>query len=197
MIKKKICRRNFGLNLVLIWTAFLLFKSMLYSQTSTIIPLKELNNPYYLIANKDFLLIEDNQKVRMYDLKDFKPVKTIGRKGEGPGEFRNSAYPQILSDSIMISSAYKVAFFDFSGNLIKEHQTRISNPMVKKINNKYVSVSPKLEKDDFYLSYNIYDADFKKEKVLYKGKWMIHKNRKRDLFEIFFFDVHANKIIFG
>jgi hypothetical protein len=128
---------------VLIWTAFLMFKSMLYSQTSTIIPLKELDNPQYLIANKDFLLIEDNQKVRMYAMKDFKLVKTIGRKGEGPGEFRYFAYPQILSDSIMISSAYKVAFFDFSGNLIKEQKTRITHSLVRKINNKYVSFSVK------------------------------------------------------
>jgi len=66
--------RNFGLTLVLIGTAFLTSKSMLYSQTSTIIPLKELENPYYLIANKDFLLILDNHKVRMYAMKDFKHI---------------------------------------------------------------------------------------------------------------------------
>lgn len=181
---------------VLFCTAFLMFKSMLYPQSSTIIPLKELNNPYYLIANKDFLLIADNHKVRMYAIKDFKLVKTIGRKGEGPGEFRDFAYPQILSDSIMISSAYKVTFFDLSGNLIKEQKTRINYP-VKKINSKYVSASVKRGKDDFYLSYNLYDSDFSKEKVFYKGRWMIHKNRKKDLFEIYFFDVHDNKIIFA
>ncbi|MFC2140949.1 hypothetical protein ACFLQP_01450 [Acidobacteriota bacterium] len=173
-----------------------MFKSMLYPQSSKIIPLKELENPYYLIANKDLLLIQENHKVRMYAMKDFKLVKNIGRKGEGPGEFRGSPYPQILSDSIMISSAYKVSFFDFSGNLIKEKKTRIIYP-VKKINSKYVSASVKRGNDDFYLSYNLYDADFKKEKVLYKGKWSIHKNRKRDLFEIYFFDVHDNKIIFA
>jgi len=180
---------------VLFCTAFLMFKSMLYPQSSTIIPLKESNNPYYLIANKDFLLIADNHQVRMYALKDFKLVKAIGRKGEGPGEFRDFPYPQILSDSIMISSAYKVAFFDLSGNLIKEQKTRITYP-VKKINGKYVSASVKRGKDDFYLSYNLYDADFTIEKMFYKGKWMIHKNRKKDLFEIYFFDVHDNKIIF-
>lgn len=197
MIKKKNCRRNFGLTLVLICMAFLMSNSMLYPQNSTIIPLKELDNPQYLMANKDFLLIEDNQKVRMYAIKDYKLVKTIGRKGDGPGEFQDFAYPQILSDSIMISSAYKVAFFDFSGNLIKEQKTRIGNSMVKKIKNKYVSVSPKREKDEFYLTYNLYDPDFSKEKVFYKGKWVFHKDRKRDLFEIYFFDVHDNKIIFA
>jgi hypothetical protein len=68
---------------------------------------------------------------------------------------------------------------------------------VKKINGKYVSASVKRKKYDFYLSYNLYDADFKIEKVFYKGKWVFHKNRKMDLFEIYFFDVHDNKIIFA
>ena len=105
--------------------------------------MKELDDPQYLIANKNLLLIEDNQKVRMYTMKDFKLVKTIGKKGEGPGEFRGFACPQILSDSIMIGNYKKVSFFDLSGNLIKEQRTRMSNSMVKKINNKYVNVAYK------------------------------------------------------
>ena len=159
--------------------------------------MKELDDPQYLIANKNLLLIEDNQKVRMYTMKDFKLVKTIGKKGEGPGEFRGFACPQILSDSIMIGNYKKVSFFDLSGNLIKEQRTRMSNSMVKKINNKYVNVAYKREKGELYLSYNLYDADFTIEKVFYKGKTVFHKNRKRDLFEIYFFDVHDNKIIFA
>jgi hypothetical protein len=174
-----------------------MFESTVYSQESKVIPLKELDNPRYLIANKNLLLIEDNQTVKMIAMKDFKLIKSIGGKGEGPGEFNGFPYPQILSDSILIGSVHKVSFFDFEGNLIKEQKTKLISTNIKKINNKYISYSIKMEEDDFYISYNIYDSDFKKEKVLYKGKWSIHKGKKRDFFEIYFYDVHDDKIIFA
>ena len=174
-----------------------MFGNILYSKSSTIIKLKELYNPEYFIANKNFLLIEDNQVIKMFSMKDFKFTKTIGKKGEGPGEFKGYPYPQVLSDTIMISSSGKLSFFDFSGNLIKEQRTNLRTPKIIKIKNKYVIESKKMEKDDFYLLYNLYDSDFKQEKVFYKGKWSIHKGGKRDLFEIYFYDVHDNKIIFA
>ncbi len=183
--------------LVLICFVFLMFTGLLDSQTSKKIDLNGLENPSYLIANKKFLLIEDNSKVKMFAMKDFKLIKTIGRKGEGPGEFKGFAYPQILSDCIMIGSYHKVSFSDFSGNLIKEQRNKMASPFSRKINNKYINHSTKREEDDFYISYNIYGSDFEKEKAFYKGKWAIHKGRKIDLFEIFFFDVHDNKIIFA
>jgi len=169
----------------------------IFSQASTIIPLRELEEPGYLKANEKFLFISDKFKVKIYSLKDFKLIKTIGGKGEGPGEFKGYPVPQILSDSIMISSPHKVSFYDFSGNLKKEKKAKISSSVIKKIDNKYISDSRSLEPDDFYLIYNLYDSDFIKEKELYKGKWMLHKGRKRDLFEIYFFDVYDNKIIFA
>lgn len=182
---------------VLICLIFLVFKNGFSSQLSVIVDLKALENPVYLAANQDLLLIGDNQKVRMYAIKEFKPIKTIGRKGEGPGEFRGVVCPQILSNSIMIGSVGKVSFFDLSGNLIEEHKARSSRSNIKKIGTKYVSDSIKMEEDDFYISYNIYGSDFTREKTFYTGKWAIHKNKKRDLFEIYFFDVHENRIVFA
>jgi hypothetical protein len=183
--------------LILINMVFIIFGNLIYSQASSIIDLEELENPRYVTADKNILLIEDNSKVKMFAMKDFRLIKTIGGKGEGPAEFKNFACPQILSDSIMVSSTRKVSFFDFSGELIKEQKTNSNRSIIKKIKDKYVSDSIKMEKDDFYISYNIYSPDFTVEKVLYKGKWAIHKGGEKDLFEIYFFDAYDGKVIFA
>lgn len=162
-----------------------------------IIDLEELETPGYIISDGKILLIEDKSRVRMYDIKDFKLLKTIGGMGEGPGEFKSFACPQILSDSIMISSVQKVAFFDFSGKLVKELKTRSNNTMIKKTGNKYIRDQIIRGEDDFYIAYNLYGPNFNLEKEIYKGRWMLHKGGKRDLFEIYFYDVFQGNIIFA
>lgn len=181
------------IGLVLLGAAYLLT-----SPDTSPVDLGELENPEFLVAAKDFLLIEDNHKLKMYALKDFKLIKTIGRKGEGPGEFKSFAMPQILTDSIMIFSSHKVGVYDLSGNLIKEKRTPLNKHYVRKIAGKYISYSILTrEADDFYIAYNIYDRELSKEKEYYRMKWMIHKDGTRDLFETFFFDVYDDKIIFA
>lgn len=162
-----------------------------------VIDLEDLESPGYVITDGKILLIEDKSRVRMYDMKNYKPLKTMGGKGEGPGEFKDFAFPQILSDSIMISSVGKVAFYDFSGNLVKEQKTRSNRTSIKKIGDKYITYSIGRGKDDFYISYDLYGPNFSKEKSFHKGDWMIHMGGKRDLFEIFFYDVFQDKIIFA
>jgi hypothetical protein len=174
-----------------------MFISILNVKASTLIDLNELVYPRYLTANERFLIVEDRSSIKMFSTKNFKPVKTFGRKGEGPGEFKDFGCPQIISDSIMVSSVRKVSFFDFSGNLVKESKTKHSSSYTRKIKDKYISESLHKEKDDFYISYDLLGPDFVKEKSFYKGKWSIHMSGKRDLFEIYFYDVHDNKIVFA
>ena len=179
-------------------TTYIFFLTNIYAclLSSTTI-LNDLYNPQYIVVDKKFLLIEDNLKIRMYSAENIKLIKTIGRKGEGPGEFIGYPYPQILHDSIMISSVGKISFFNFSGDLMNEQKTKLVTPFVKKLNNKYISHSIKIEKDDFYIQYNIYSSNFSKELTFYKGKWLLHRDGKRDLFEIYFFDVYNGKIVFA
>jgi hypothetical protein len=167
-------------------------------QNSSVIVLNGLDNPSYIIACKNFLLIEDNLALKMFGMKDFKPIVFFGKAGEGPAEFMGDfAWPQILPDSIFVGSLSKASIFDFSGKLLKEQKTKLSHPFIKKINDKYVSFSYEKGKDDFYFLFNIYDSNFVKTNTFYRGKWIIHKGGKRDFFEIFFFDVYDDKIIFA
>lgn len=180
------------ISLVLVGATYLLS-----SPKMSLVDLEGLENPQYLVAAKNFILIEDNYKVKMYAMKDFKLIKTIGNKGEGPGEFKSFAFPQILPDSIMISSSNKVGFYDFSGNLIKEKKSPLTTYVIRKIADKYISDRILKEADDFYIAYNIYDHEFRKIKEYYRMKWALHKDGRKDLFEIYFFDVYNNKIIFA
>jgi hypothetical protein len=182
---------------VFICLVVLVSGNILNSQGLSLVDLNELENPGYLVASKDFFVIEDNQNVKLYSMKGFNLIKTIGRRGEGPGEFKSFAFPQILPDSIMISSPNKVSFFNFSGELLTEKKTKLSRYRIRKIGNKYIGDAVQRGKDDFYLAYIIYDSEFSKIKEFYKGKWVRHKDGRRDLFEIYFFDVYDNKIIFA
>jgi hypothetical protein len=183
--------------LLFICLAFFVYGGMLNARESAIINLEELENPQYLVASKKFLLVEDNQNVKMYAMKDFRFIKKIGRRGEGPAEFKSFALPQVLADSIMISSQGKVSFFNFSGELLREKRTKLSRYIIRKLRDKYIGDALKREKDDFYVAYNLYDSEFSKLKEFYRRKWLIHRDGTRDLFEIYFFDVYDNKIIFA
>lgn len=182
---------------VLIWLLISWGTGELPGRSSTIVDLKELENPAYMTAGRGLLLIGDNQRVRVYNLKNFKLIRTIGRRGEGPGEFRGRVTPQILPDSIMIGSHRKVSFFDFSGNLLKEQKSGLNTPIFKTLRHRFVSYSIKKDEEDFRITYDLYDSDFKKVKTLHKGDWVFHKNRTMDFFEIFFFDVTGDKIVFA
>jgi len=162
-----------------------------------VVDLLELENPFYFQAGKGLLAMQDNERLRLYSLKNFKLLKSIGKKGEGPGEFLYAPLPQILDDGIMTSSSNKIGFYTFSGKLIEEIKTPYNPGMVKKIGNRYLGQKIEKGSKDFVISYNLFNKNLKVEKVLHTGDWLVHKNRKNDIFEIFFYDVHRERIIFA
>lgn len=169
---------------------------MLFPDKLSKVYLNELYNPIYIAVNSNYLFVSDNSQIKMYFLNTFKIAKILGKKGEGPGEFRGAVFPQIFSNSVMISSSFKVCFFSFEGKLLKELKTKLIRNFVRKLGDKFVCDSVKRE-DDFYILYNIYNKNFIKEKTFYKGKWSIHLDRSRDLFETYFYDVYKDKIYFA
>lgn len=161
-----------------------------------IYPMSNLLNPKSIVMDNERVYVEDGTSIKLFDKKDFKFVKTIGRNGEGPGEFIDHATPQILSDYLLVSSLNKISYFSLSGNFVKEKRNpNIKGSYIRAIKDKYVGYVLKYEQDDFYVAYVLYDSDFKPLKELHRGKAMIHKNTRRELFEIHFFDTYNDKIV--
>lgn len=141
------------------------------------------------------ICIEDGVTVKLFKRSDLSFVRTLGREGQGPGEFQDFASPQILPDCILVSSTNKISYFSLDGDLIKEKRGNIGISSIRAIKNKYIGYSIRNEPDDFYVVYVLYDSDLKPLTELHRGKWLIHKNRRRDLFEILFYDTDGERIV--
>lgn len=163
--------------------------------TENIYPMKELIRPSAIVVGTEKIYIGDKTTIKLYDLKDCKFKKKIGRKGEGPGEFIGFASPQIHPDFLLVSSVNKISYFSPTGDLFKEEKHNLLGSQIKSIKDKFVGFKIKRGKDDFYVVYNLYDSNLRFIKELHRGKWLRHIKKKRDLFEIFFYDTCEDKIV--
>ena len=162
------------------------------------IPLPHLEKPETITMNDDYVTIGDATSVKIFDGSTFQFIRTIGREGQGPGEFQGFAYPQLLPGSILVSSTNKISYFSYSGELIKEKKHDVMASYVLEIKDKYVAfviIRPEDRSADFQLAYNLYDSNMRKTRELHRGEWFIKKNRRRGFFEIFFYDTSQGKIV--
>lgn len=162
------------------------------------IPLPHLEKPEMVVMNDDYMAVADGASIKLYDGSSFQFIRTIGRDGQGPGEFQGFANPQLLPDSILVSSTNKISYFAYSGELIKEKKHDLMASFVLEIKDKYVAfviIRPEDRSEDFQLAYNLYDSNMRKIRELHRGEWFIKKNRRRGFFEIFFYDTSQGKIV--
>lgn len=162
------------------------------------ISLPDLEKPETIVMNDDYVAIGDGTSVKLFDVSTLQFIRTIGREGQGPGEFQSFANPQLLPDSILVSSTNKISYFTYSGELIKEKKHDLMASFVLEIKDKYVAfviIRPEDRSEDFQLAYNLYDSNMRKIRELHRGEWFIKKNRRRGFFEIFFYDTSQGKIV--
>jgi len=155
--------------------------------------LPELEMPIRIVVNPKFIAIEDDAVVKMYDSKNFQYMKSVGRKGQGPGEFQDEAFPWMSSESLLVNSSNKISFFNFNGDLINEIKHPLGYPLYP-INGHYLGYFWNLREG--YASCILYDSAFKPLKELDRGKGMFDRNTRRwELFEIFFYSINRDKIV--
>ncbi len=163
------------------------------SQKRRIQLLSDLNNPTYIELYGNYIAIEDEIKIKIFDEINYKCIITIGREGQGPGEFQDGAFPKYVNGHLSINSTNKISIYDLKGNLLNE-KMHLNTYSMKEILNKYIGCEWNIKED--YISFNIYDSKFNKIKELNRGKAMWdRKNRRWELFEIFFYDTYMDKAI--
>jgi len=172
---------------------FAIFSTALIYSSEKIIPLTNLNVPVTIAMDNERIYIEDGPTIKLFNRFDFKFIKTIGGEGQGPGEFQGFANPQILPEHILVSGDNKVAYFSLNGEFIKERRHAQFGYGIKAANQNYIGFAWRFRED--YVSYTLYDSDFKPIKELHRGKALIHPNRRREFFEIHFYDTYKDKIV--
>ncbi len=92
----------------------------LWPGTSTVLP--ELMRPTVVEvdASQNKIFIVDNTSVLVYSLNDLKLFKKIGRKGEGPQEFKYITSIHLLKKSLLVNSSGKISLFKKTGPSLKK-----------------------------------------------------------------------------
>jgi hypothetical protein len=141
------------------------------------VQLPGLIKPGFITADNDQLFIVDGTTVYIYSLKDFSLQTKFGRRGEGPQEFqplprinRNGVALNIQPDSIIVFSVGKASYFTRAGKFKGQSKTFsfFDNYTVWK--DRFVGLGNKMENEIEYMTVNIYDPQFTKEKEIGKIK---------------------------
>lgn len=133
-------------------------------EAGQVVPMPGLGKPNSITVDKDRLYITDQGSISIYSLKDFKLIKTFGKLGEGPGEFRLSQADKVglrialHDDTILVNSTGRISFFTKQGEFKK--QVNISEPFqfLKTLGERFVGFTPRVKAGDtLYLTVNLYE----------------------------------------
>jgi len=160
--------------------------------------------PSVIDIQKDRLFVMDTEQVRIYSMKDLSLIISIGKRGEGPGEYK--IHPDIplslkaFDDFLVVESIDKLSYFSSDGRYLKEKRKPPMLLRVSQIGTNYIG-RRLIQPQDGSLSSSaikICDHDFKEIGELYKQKYLRQGNYPNFRWglakEILFYQVADNKI---
>lgn len=137
--------------------------------------------PNPIAVDDQQLYICDGVTVHIYSLKDFSLKAKFGKPGEGPQEFlHNPSAPQSIAvypfpEYLIVGSVGKVSFYSKEGKYIREKKTEGGQIFAnyQPIGNNFAGMGMTLgDNQSMAFTINIYDADFKKIKEIYRQNFM-------------------------
>ena len=148
-----------------------------------VVPMKGLMKPDALQADKKHLYITDGWEIKIFSRKDFKPVKTFGKKGEGPGEFMGYIIAYVQPDYIFINTPNKILYYSLDGNFIKEKRIRGIFGRFKPVNEGFVGYHYAPRKGVMHEYVFLMDSELKRTKELYERRYFAQRNSDLNLIE--------------
>ena len=151
---------------------WLLVSSLVFA--GQVIPLPGLAKPQRIYINQEQLFITEGATIYIYSLKDFKLRRKFGKRGEGPGEFKDAGEGIKLAfkpEKIIVISAGRLSYFSRDGGFIKE--TRVSNPRrfeFQELGSGFVGKEFFREEKGIFFAVNLLDKNLKKIKEIYRYK---------------------------
>jgi hypothetical protein len=144
-------------------------------ESSKLANLPEVEKPFNIIISNERLFVSDRTvKLHIYSMKDFRYIKQITRKGEGPGECRTVPKVTPYRDYIAIYTRRKCMFFSRNGDYEREFRTKIRGIItISPLNEIFVVYKHGMnsKNDNYYRDISLYtfadDKDFKFKKVIY------------------------------
>jgi len=164
--------------------------------------LEEIAKPEMIQVEKNDLYVLEGAIIYKYSLKDLTLVSKFGKKGEGPGEMKVTAFApnsfRVFPGYIFAESFDKVLFFKKGGSLIKEQKIPFLKLKVLPVKNNYVMKVLSTRNKVMYDAIKLYDAGLKEIKELYRQKSPIQVPDDPTLMSLIpdavNFDVYDNRI---
>jgi hypothetical protein len=156
---------------------------------SRTVPLPGLINPDSITVDKNRIYITDGAAISIYSREDFKLIKKFGKKGEGPREFKVAMGAtaklkiSVQPDQIIVNSIGRVSFFTKDGNYIKEINVPTGNNFIP-LGNGFVGYATTRDNKILYLLINLYDADLKKIKEIFRKEYYFQANKRMNLIKL-------------
>lgn len=148
--------------------------AVMAARSETVVPLPEVNQPDTVVVDANHVYVVDKYVISIYSLKDFTLVKKLGRRGEGPGEFR--IHPggiitiDVRSEKMVITSNHRISFFDKSGKYLREINN-ITARALHPFGKGFVGNENVFDGDGIrFYTVNLYDPDIKIYRQLYRMK---------------------------
>ena len=159
-----------------------------------------LTNPDELQVLVSRMYVGEFPHVSIYSCRDFKLLKKIGKKGEGPREFMQYCVPIAVKDKLIVSSQNKVTFFTLDGKYISEKKIRIGGASYKPVGEFYGVYSYAKQSGIDYRSIDIYGKNFNKVKEMYRFRlWWQRQGAMKGAYVIdstrFRFNVLENNLV--
>jgi hypothetical protein len=172
-------RKNLFFIIIILLSGNLLFPAAL------VIPMPGLVYPDELQVSGNRMYIGEFPYVWIFSNDDFRLLKKIGRKGEGPKEFTQYLVPIANKDKLIVSSQGKVTFFTREGEYISEKKINIGGASFKPLGNFYGVYAYAREDKTDYRTIDVYDNTFKKIKELYRYRlWLQQRGPKKGAYVI-------------
>ena len=139
-------------------------------------------DPAFIHIDEERIYVVERATIHLYSTADYKLIKTFGKIGEGPGEFRTGQGDAVIldvqPDYLLVNSEGKIAFFKKDGTFIKEIVTS-EGRWLRPLGKNYVGMRYMYEDDGTrYHAVNLYDAQCRKVKEIYREKAEIQTRLK-------------------
>ncbi|MCP4153543.1 MAG: hypothetical protein GY757_37795 [bacterium] len=156
--------------LIIILFFLLLTSPFVFAAKLAVLP--ELNVPFSFCVEGELMYVSDRATttVHLYSMKDYKRVKQLGRKGEGPREFVFPPRIAASSDYVLFSSFGKIMLYSRNGAYLKERLVPRGKGGLSPMNEGYIGFSYRndFETKTFINEIVIFDNELNTVKTLAK-----------------------------
>ncbi|MDQ1353884.1 MAG: hypothetical protein QG657_4193 [Acidobacteriota bacterium] len=157
----------------MVFLVITMLAALLPAQTKTF-PMPDLKKPELIFIDKTQMYFTEGVFIYIYSLKDFKLIKKIGQRGEGPQEFIvNPQFGPLLIDiqteDIFVDSFGKVSWFSKDGTFKKEQ--KLPSPLtffLQPFGKNFVGIGLDQENQKAMRKLYLYDDKFSKVKEIHK-----------------------------